>query len=88
MDREGLDIFTHLLVATMAGGLIGLERSYHGRPAGFRTHTLVCVASSLLMLVTMYQAKWFSGAAGCEFEIAFEKWLFRRQYKLPIVGNG
>ena len=62
MDREWLDILTHLLVATMAGGLIGLERSYHGRPAGFRTHTLVCVASSLLMLVTMYHAKWFAGA--------------------------
>jgi len=62
MDGEWLKIVTHLLVATMAGGLIGLERSYHGRPAGFRTHTLVCVASSLLMLVTMYQAKWFTGA--------------------------
>lgn len=61
MEREWVDIFTHLLVATVAGGLIGLERSYHGRPAGFRTHTLVCVASSLLMLVTMYQAKWFTG---------------------------
>jgi putative Mg2+ transporter-C (MgtC) family protein len=63
MDREWLNILTHLLVATVAGGLIGLERSYHGRPAGFRTHTLVCVASSLLMLVTMYQGKWFAGAA-------------------------
>ena len=62
MDREWLDILTHLLVATVAGGVIGLERSYHGRPAGFRTHTLVCVASSLLMLVTMYQSKWFTGA--------------------------
>lgn len=61
MDGEWLDIFKHLLVATMAGGLIGLERTYHGRPAGFRTHTLVCVASSLLMLVTMYQTKWFTG---------------------------
>jgi len=62
MDGDWIDIFTHLLVATMAGGLIGLERSYHGRPAGFRTHTLVCVASSLLMLVTMYQDRWFAGA--------------------------
>lgn len=62
MDGEWLNIITHLFVATMAGGLIGLERSYHGRPAGFRTHALVCVASSLLMLVTMYQAKWFTGA--------------------------
>ena len=43
MDREWLTIFTHLIVATIAGGLIGLERSYHGRPAGFRTHTLVCL---------------------------------------------
>ncbi|HSQ15307.1 MAG TPA: MgtC/SapB family protein [Candidatus Binatia bacterium] len=62
MDGEWIDILARLLVATIAGGLIGLERTYHGRPAGFRTHTLVCVASSLLMLVTMYQAKWFTGA--------------------------
>ena len=62
MSGEWIDILTRLLVATIAGGLIGLERTYHGRPAGFRTHTLVCVASSLLMLVTMYQAKWFTGA--------------------------
>jgi putative Mg2+ transporter-C (MgtC) family protein len=62
MESEWLKVLGNLLVATMAGGLIGLERTYHGRPAGFRTHTLVCVASSLLMLVTMYQAKWFAGA--------------------------
>ncbi|MFZ9194087.1 MAG: MgtC/SapB family protein [Burkholderiales bacterium] len=38
---------------------MGLERSYHGRPAGFRTHTLVCLASALLMLVTVYESYWF-----------------------------
>ena len=48
-----------LIAAVLAGGFIGLERSYHGRPAGFRTHTLVCTASSLLMLVTVYEALWF-----------------------------
>lgn len=53
------DIAVHLISAMVAGGLIGLERSYHGRPAGFRTHTLVCLASSLLMLVTLYQGYWF-----------------------------
>ncbi len=63
MDMDWLTVLVRLLVATLAGGLIGLERSYHGRPAGFRTHTLVCVASSLLMLVTMYQDRWFAGAA-------------------------
>jgi putative Mg2+ transporter-C (MgtC) family protein len=46
----------HLLAALVAGGLIGLERSYQGRPAGFRTHALVCMASSLLMQLTLYQA--------------------------------
>ncbi|MFA6002070.1 MAG: MgtC/SapB family protein [Thermoleophilia bacterium] len=63
MNGEWLNILTPLLVATAAGAAIGLERSYHGRPAGFRTHTLVCVASSLLMLVTVYQGEWFTGVA-------------------------
>jgi putative Mg2+ transporter-C (MgtC) family protein len=54
-------ILGHLFSAALAGGCIGLERSFHGRPAGFRTHTLVCVASSLLMLVTLYQWKWLPG---------------------------
>ncbi|ABE48446.1 MULTISPECIES: MgtC/SapB family protein [Methylobacillus] len=48
-------ITIHLVSAIVAGGIIGLERSFHGRPAGFRTHTLVCLASSLLMLLTLYQ---------------------------------
>ena len=53
-------ITIHLTGALVAGGLIGLERSFHGRPAGFRTHTLVCLTSSLLMLVALYQWKWLS----------------------------
>jgi len=53
------DILIHLLAALVSGGLLGIERSYHGRPAGFRTHTLVCLASSLLMLLTLYQSRWF-----------------------------
>jgi len=62
MNKETVDILVHLVVAMVAGGLIGLERSYYGRPAGLRTHTLVCMASSILMLVTIYQREWFSGA--------------------------
>jgi putative Mg2+ transporter-C (MgtC) family protein len=62
MDEEYRSILQHLLVALAAGGLIGFERSFHGRPAGFRTHTLVCVASSALMLVTMYQSHWYPDA--------------------------
>lgn len=61
MDTDFLKIFVHLTAALLAGGIIGLERSFHGRPAGFRTHTLVCLASSLLMLVTLYQWQWLPG---------------------------
>jgi putative Mg2+ transporter-C (MgtC) family protein len=55
MENEYLTILLHLALATLAGGFIGLERTYHGRPAGFRTHTLVCLASSLLMQLSVYQ---------------------------------
>ena len=61
MDADIPEIALHLVGALGAGGIIGLERSYHARPAGFRTHTLVCLASSLLMLVTLYQWKWLPG---------------------------
>jgi putative Mg2+ transporter-C (MgtC) family protein len=47
--------FSHILAALIAGGLIGLERSHQGRAAGFRTHALVCTASSLLMQLTLFQ---------------------------------
>lgn len=65
MASEYFEIILRLVAALCAGGLIGLERSYHGRPAGFRTHSLVCLASSLLMLVTVYESHWFvqQGAA-------------------------
>lgn len=55
-----VEICIRLGSALAIGALIGLERSYRGRPAGFRTHALVCLASSLLMLVTVYESQWFT----------------------------
>ncbi len=55
-----LQLLLHLGAALLAGASIGMERTFHGRPAGFRTHALVCLASSLLMVVTVYQSSWFS----------------------------
>jgi putative Mg2+ transporter-C (MgtC) family protein len=56
--RDDLEMVLRLLAALVAGALIGYERSYQGRPAGFRTHALVCCASCLLMFVTVYEAHW------------------------------
>ncbi|MGE5257603.1 MAG: MgtC/SapB family protein [Hyphomicrobiales bacterium] len=53
-----IDMCLHVAGALAAGGFIGWERTFHGRSAGFRTHTLVCVASCVLMLVTRYQSLW------------------------------
>jgi putative Mg2+ transporter-C (MgtC) family protein len=62
MQTEYLTMLAHLLVATTAGALIGFERSYQGRPAGFRTHTLVCIASAVLMLLAVHQGVWFNAS--------------------------
>ncbi|MFS8582626.1 MAG: MgtC/SapB family protein [Limnochordales bacterium] len=48
------ELFARLLLATVLGGAIGLERETLNRPAGLRTHILVCVGSTLAMLVSMY----------------------------------
>lgn len=47
-----------LLSALAAGSLIGYEREFRARAAGFRTHTLVAVASALLMLAAQHQIEW------------------------------
>lgn len=44
--------------AWLAGSLIGLERSFHGRPAGFRTHALVCLASAALTVMATDPWRW------------------------------
>lgn len=48
------EIILRLILASVIGGLIGLEREVSNRPAGFRTHVLVCVGSTLIMLVSAY----------------------------------
>ncbi|MDH5516521.1 MAG: MgtC/SapB family protein [Gammaproteobacteria bacterium] len=55
MYADEILVLNRLLLALLAGGIIGIERAYHGREAGFRTHTLVCVSSALLMLLMAFQ---------------------------------
>ncbi len=42
-----------LLIAMLCGGLIGLERQYHGNAAGLRTHILVCVGSTIITMTSV-----------------------------------
>lgn len=49
-----LSTVLRLLLAALCGGLIGLERGKQNRPAGLKTHMLVCMASALVMLTGRY----------------------------------
>ena len=53
------ELVLRLVLATARGGALGMERSYHGRPAGFRTHALVGLASGSLMLISAFENAWF-----------------------------
>lgn len=48
------EILLRLVLAVVLGGVVGYERETHNRPAGFRTHILVCVGATLIMLVSAY----------------------------------
>ncbi len=43
-----------MMLAVICGGLIGLEREHKRRPAGFRTHILICLGASLTTLTSQY----------------------------------
>jgi putative Mg2+ transporter-C (MgtC) family protein len=48
------EIIIKLLLSAFLGGLIGLERELHARAAGLRTHILVAIGSTLIMMVSNY----------------------------------
>ncbi|MBM7581748.1 putative Mg2+ transporter-C (MgtC) family protein [Caldicoprobacter guelmensis] len=54
------DVFK-LVLAMLLGGLVGLEREITNRPAGFRTHTLVCMGSTLVMVTSIHLFRLYHG---------------------------
>lgn len=52
-------IIVHLFGALLCGILVGYERSYHGRAAGIRTYSIVCMASTALTIASGYPGAWF-----------------------------
>lgn len=50
-----------LILATVLSGMIGFEREFHGRAAGFRTHILLCVGSTLIMFTSMHLFDAYAG---------------------------
>lgn len=48
------EVIIRLFLAIGVGGLIGYEREYQNRPAGFRTHILVCVGAAVISMIQLY----------------------------------
>jgi putative Mg2+ transporter-C (MgtC) family protein len=48
------EIVFRLILASVLGGIIGLEREVHGREAGVRTYLLVSLGSALMMIISQY----------------------------------
>ncbi|CAN7752973.1 MgtC/SapB family protein [Paenibacillus sp. LjRoot56] len=49
-----LDLTIRILMAVSLGGLVGLEREWSNHAAGLRTHILVCIGSTAIMLLSIY----------------------------------
>ncbi len=61
-----VEIGLRLLLSVALGGLIGFEREHTNRPAGFRTHILVCVGSALVMVTSEFIFDKYTGLAGID----------------------
>lgn len=57
------DIFTKIFLACVLAGFIGYEREAVQRPAGFRTHILVCVGATIAMITNIELVRLFSDVA-------------------------
>ncbi|MBU1061768.1 MAG: MgtC/SapB family protein [Candidatus Omnitrophica bacterium] len=52
---DNIQIAIRLITGAILGGLVGLEREKHNKKtAGFRTHIIVCLGSTLIMLTSLY----------------------------------
>ena len=49
-----ISVIVRILLAMLLGGIIGIEREQSKRPAGFRTHILVCVGASMTALIGLF----------------------------------
>lgn len=53
-DVTTLSVLLRLFLAVVCGGIIGIEREHKRRPAGFRTHILICLGASMTTLTSQF----------------------------------
>ena len=63
-----LNLILRIVLATGCGALIGIDREYRTKAAGFRTHVLVALGSALCMVVSMYGFEEVRRLSGASFD--------------------
>ena len=53
-DFNPVTVILRVLLAALAGALVGLEREFHGRAAGMRTHMMVALGAALAAMIGLY----------------------------------
>ena len=53
-DVNMVSITVRMVLAVLCGGIIGIEREYKRRPAGFRTHILICLGAAMTTLTSQF----------------------------------
>lgn len=88
-------VIFRLVLAAVLSGMVGFEREFHGRVAGFRTHILLCIGTTLIMLTSLHIFDLYSSrtaidparlAAGVVTGIGFLGAGTIMQYKASVRG--
>lgn len=70
LELNFTEAFLRLLLASALGTVIGIEREYRSKEAGYRTHFLVALGSALIMIVSQYGFIQFAGEASYRIDPA------------------
>lgn len=76
------EFILRIFCAAVLGGMIGLEREYRAKEAGFRTHFLVALGSAVFMIVSAY------GFSGVQMDGMTSRWDVSRVAAQVVSGIG
>ncbi|MBR2865532.1 MAG: MgtC/SapB family protein [Elusimicrobiaceae bacterium] len=51
------DLIVKIVLSLVLGGVMGLERQYNDKPAGYATNSIICVGATLFTILSLYMAQ-------------------------------
>ncbi|NLC33608.1 MAG: MgtC/SapB family protein [Clostridiales bacterium] len=87
---NNLELLLRIVFAILVGTVIGIEREYKSRPAGLRTHVLVCLGSCSIALLesVLIQASFSAAASGVDIGYTFTRMSAQVISGIGFLGAG